>query len=86
MSRRRGGEGAAPRACGGQALDPHAIDLAVAASVRHRETDYDDLLMSGVERSEARERVRDDVEHTLDRWRRPASPARSPDHDMSGTR
>ena len=57
------------RSAAGRALDPQAIALAVAASVRHRDTGYDDLLMSGVDRAEARERVRPEVERVLDRWR-----------------
>jgi hypothetical protein len=36
--------------------------LAVVASVRHVDTEYDDLLMAGIDRSDARERVREDVE------------------------
>jgi hypothetical protein len=40
------------------------------ASVRHRDTDYDDLLMSGVDRADARDRVRELVDDVLERWRR----------------
>ena len=43
--------------------------LAVTASVRHQDTPYDGLLMSGIDRSEARERVRDTVNSILDAWR-----------------
>ncbi len=43
--------------------------LAIAASVRHEDTAYDTLLMSGVSRSEARERVRSDVDRILNDWR-----------------
>jgi hypothetical protein len=42
---------------------------AVVASVRHEDTDYDALLMSGVPRDEARARVRAAVDTVLDRWR-----------------
>ena len=63
------GSGRVGRSAAGRALDPQAIALAVAASVRHRDTGYDDLLMSGVDRAEARERVRPEVERVLDRWR-----------------
>jgi hypothetical protein len=63
------GSGRVGRAAGTRALDPELITLAVVASVRHRDTGYDDLLMNGVERSEARVRVRADVELTLERWR-----------------
>lgn len=40
------------------------------ASVRHQDTRYDELLMAGVERAEARDRVREDVDRALERWRR----------------
>lgn len=39
------------------------------ASIRHHDTDYDELLMTGVDRADARERVRDEVDRMLDRWR-----------------
>jgi hypothetical protein len=57
------------RTAAGRALDAEAIALAVAASVRHLDTRYDELLMSGTGRAEARERVRPEVERILDRWR-----------------
>lgn len=60
---RRVGRGAA-----GRALDSAAIELAVAAPVRHRDTGYDALSMAGVERADARERVRGDVARVLDGW------------------
>jgi hypothetical protein len=56
------------RIAAGRALDPSVIALAVAAAVRHEDTDYDELLMSGFERSEARERVRVAVDRILERW------------------
>jgi hypothetical protein len=53
-----------------RALDTGAIALAVAASVRHQDTGYDALVMAGVERADARERVRGDAARVLDGWRR----------------
>lgn len=53
-------------------LDPDALTLAVAASVRHDDTAYDELLMEGMAREEARDRVRAEVAAILDRWRTPA--------------
>ena len=44
------GSGRIGRSAAGRELDPEAIRLAVTASVRHVDTDYDDLLMSGVDR------------------------------------
>lgn len=67
------GSGRVGRSAAGRTADPTAVELAVIASVRHEETDYDALLMAGFDRATARARVRDDVECVLDRWRaRPA--------------
>jgi hypothetical protein len=41
----------------------------VVASVRHEDTAYDQLLMAGVPRVEAREQVRSAVDCVLDLWR-----------------
>jgi hypothetical protein len=50
-------------------VEEDAIELAVAASVRHRETPYEELLMSGLDREAARAAVGDHVLRTLDAWR-----------------
>ncbi len=65
------GSGRIGRTAAGRALDPEAVTLAVAASIRHQDTPYDELLMSGAIRAEARERVRPLVEAVLEAWRRP---------------
>lgn len=57
-------------------LDPEAVFLAVQAHVRHRHTDYDDLLMQGHDRADARFEVQDRVVEVLDRWRE--APAAEP--------
>lgn len=67
------GSGRVGRSAAGRALDRGAIERAAAASVRHRDTGYDELLMSGLDRSEARLLVRDKVQRILDSWRNPAS-------------
>ncbi|CRK55778.1 hypothetical protein [Alloactinosynnema sp. L-07] len=59
------------RSAAGQALDEGAVTLAVVAAIRHEETDYDAMLMSGVPRAQARERIRDDIERVLAEWRLP---------------
>ena len=62
------GSGRIGRTAAGRTLDPHAVTLAVVASVRHTDTDYDQLLMSGVPRPEARHRVRSQIEAVLAAW------------------
>lgn len=64
------GSGRVGRTQAARALDPEAITLAVVASVRHEDTRYDELLMSGVDRAEARDHVRLDVDRVLASWRR----------------
>ena len=56
------------RTAAGRALDPEAVTLAVVASIRHEDTPYDDLLMTGMLREEARDQVRDEVDRVLDAW------------------
>jgi hypothetical protein len=63
------GSGRVGRSAAGRALEPEAIELAVVAAVRHQDTRYDELLMSGLERGQAREEVRADVARVLDGWR-----------------
>ncbi|MET0495042.1 MAG: DUF2293 domain-containing protein [Actinoplanes sp.] len=64
------GSGRVGRSAAGQALDPEAVTRAVVASVRHEDTPYDELLMAGVPREQARERIRGDIDRVLERWRR----------------
>lgn len=66
----RRGSGRVGRSAGGRTADPGAVELAVIASVRHRDTRYDELLMAGVDRADARDRVREDVDRILENWRR----------------
>jgi hypothetical protein len=56
------------RTSSGRALDPEAVRLAVVAAVRHEDTGYEDLLMSGVARTEARDLVRDDIDRVIATW------------------
>jgi hypothetical protein len=56
------------RSAAGRALDADALTLAVVASIRHEDTDYDDLLMSGVPREEARDRIRPAIDRILAAW------------------
>ena len=66
------GSGRVGRSAAGRALDPDAVTRAVVASVRHEDTAYDELLMAGVPREQARERIRNDIDRVLERWQRPA--------------
>lgn len=63
------GSGRVGRSAAGRALTEFAVTSAVIASVRHGDTPYDYLLMSGVPRYEARRRITATVEATLRRWR-----------------
>lgn len=62
------GSGRVGRSAAGRSLDEKAITLAVVASVRHEDTDYDSLLMSGVPRADAREQIKDTIEQVLRAW------------------
>jgi hypothetical protein len=66
------GSGRIGRSAAGRALDAQAVRLAVVASVRHEDTDYDLQLMRGIPREMARERVASEVDGVLDGWRTPA--------------
>lgn len=63
------GSGRVGRTAAGRALDEGAVTAAVRASVRHRDTPYDALLMRGVSRHEARRRVAAAVDTMLTAWR-----------------
>ena len=62
------GSGRVGRSAAGRALDEQAITLAVRAAIRHKDTDYDSLLMSGVSREEARERIGPAIARVLAAW------------------
>lgn len=67
------GSGRVGRTAAGRALDRGAVTAAVRASVRHVDTPYDALLMSGVPRHQARTRVSTAIETVLRAWRAPGS-------------
>ncbi len=49
-------------------FDEDSITLAVVARVRHTRTDYDELLMRGIDRHDARSLVRDKIDRVLEQW------------------
>ena len=63
------GSGRVGRSAAGRELDPKAITLAVIAHIRHVHTNYDSLLMRGVDRRDAREQIRGSLDKVLGRWR-----------------
>ena len=62
------GSGRVGRTAAGRSLETGALTAAVAAAIRHTHTDYDTLLMNGLDRTLARERVADRVEAILTAW------------------
>ncbi len=62
------GSGRVGRSAAGRSLDEKAITMAVVASVRHEDTDYDSLLMAGVPREDARDRIRPAIDRVLASW------------------
>ncbi len=63
------GSGRVGRSAAAKVLDPEAVTLAVVASIRHLDTDYDRLLMEGVARMDARAAIRPDLDRVLESWR-----------------
>jgi hypothetical protein len=57
------------RSAAAKELDPEAIRLAVVAAIRHGHTAYDELLMDGLEREDARRAVGDEVRLVEEQWR-----------------
>jgi hypothetical protein len=57
------------RSAAGRELNASAVDLAVVAHIRHTHTNYDALLMRGVERLDARAQVREKIDRVLATWR-----------------
>lgn len=62
------GSGRVGRSAAGRALTEVAVVSAVVASVRHVDTPYDQFLMSGLPRHEARQRIAAGVEAVLRGW------------------
>jgi hypothetical protein len=63
------GSGRVGRSAAGRQLDEEALRLAVVAHVRHTHTPYDELLMDGTDRKDARSMVAAGIDEVLTRWR-----------------
>jgi hypothetical protein len=58
------------RSSAAKAFDGKAIELAVKAHVRHKHTHYDQLLMKGWERTQARSAVAEKLDQVMREWSR----------------
>lgn len=74
------------RSAAAKELDSAAIDMAVRAHVRHRHTRYDQHLIAGWDRSEARAAVAAEVEGLMDVWQQTGGSKRYPGADREGIR
>jgi hypothetical protein len=59
------------RSVAAKSLDENAVRIAVIAHIRHAETQYDELLMRGYERWDARAQVEKTVRRVLAKWEAP---------------
>ena len=64
----RRSSGRVGRSAAGRALDGAAVDLAVIAHIRHVHTNYDELLMRGTARLDARVLIREKIDAVLAKW------------------
>src|SRR5208283_6180 len=62
------GSGRAGRTAAGRHLEQESVPLAVIASIRHRHTRYDEILMESADRAWARAQVRDEINEILRAW------------------
>jgi hypothetical protein len=67
------GSGRVGRTSAGRTLEEDALTAAVIAAIRHRHTPYDQLLMRGYSRTEARRAIRDVLDRVLESWRYPTN-------------
>ena len=56
------------RSAAAKSFDVSAVRLAIVAHIRHAETQYDDLLMRGWDRYDARQHIADQVDSVLSKW------------------
>ena len=65
----RRSSGRVGRSAAARQLEESAIDLAVRAHVRHAHSRYDELMVGGMDRLDARAKVASDVDGVLQAWR-----------------
>ncbi len=66
------GSGRVGRTAAAKEFDDRALELAVVAAIRHDLTEYDELLMNGVDRESARRQVQSQIRDILNGWRMPS--------------
>jgi hypothetical protein len=64
------GSGRVGRSEAGRSLAADALTAAVIASIRHRHTNYDNLLAFGTPRPIARQQIAEKIDQVLERWRK----------------
>ncbi len=62
------GSGRIGRSASGRRLEEESVRLSVIASIRHRHTRYDEILMESADRGWARAQVRDEIDEILRTW------------------
>lgn len=67
----RRGSGRVGRTSAGRGLETAALTAAVIAAIRHRHTRYDELLMNGYSRTDARDHIHEAVDRVIELWRHP---------------
>jgi hypothetical protein len=65
------GSGRVGRTAAGRRLEEESVRLAVVASIRHRHTNYDEILMESADRAGSRAQVRDEINEILRAWEPP---------------
>jgi hypothetical protein len=65
----RRGSGRVGRSAAGRKLHEEAIRRAVIAHIRHEHTSYDELLMMGAAREDARRQIASRIDDVLTKWR-----------------
>ena len=68
------GSGRVGRTEAGRAVEQDALTAAVVAAVRHKHTNYDDLLAKGTDRTAARQQVAERIDDILAAWRNSKQP------------